>query len=254
MNSLGLIRSLVIYWRPGRQRALQELYRPFVGSGDLVFDVGAHIGDRTAAFAALGARVVALEPQPRARRWLVRLAGRRGAVTVRPEAVGRTPGKAQLQVSGRTPTVSTLDPGWARTMTERNPGFRRVRWDRQVEVSVTTLDRLVEEYGMPVFCKIDVEGHEAEVLRGLSRPIPALSVEFVAGSLHVAAAAVEHIEGLAPYEFNAVTGEERSFLFPRWRTGEEIRAWLLQEGAESLPSGDLYARRWIAGDGSDGAP
>ena len=54
---LGLVRSLIIYWRPGRQRGLRELYRPFVGAGDLAFDVGAHLGDRTAAFVALGRRV-----------------------------------------------------------------------------------------------------------------------------------------------------------------------------------------------------
>ena len=65
---LGLARSLVIYWRPGRQRGLRELYRPFLCAGDLAFDVGAHLGDRTAAFQKLGARVVALEPQPAARR------------------------------------------------------------------------------------------------------------------------------------------------------------------------------------------
>lgn len=61
---LGLLRSLVTYWRPGRQRGLRRMYRPLVQPGDLVFDVGAHLGDRAAAFAALGARVVALEPQP----------------------------------------------------------------------------------------------------------------------------------------------------------------------------------------------
>src|SRR5690606_17457557 len=58
---LGITRSLIVYWRPGRQRGLRDLYRPFVAPGGLVFDVGAHIGDRTAAFASLGARVVALE-------------------------------------------------------------------------------------------------------------------------------------------------------------------------------------------------
>ena len=70
---LGLVRSLIIYWRPDRQRGLRELYRPVVGAGDLAFDVGAHLGDRTHAFRKLGACVVALEPQPAVRRWLVRI-------------------------------------------------------------------------------------------------------------------------------------------------------------------------------------
>ena len=50
---IGLARSLFVYWRPGRQRGLRRLYAPFVCAGDLVFDVGAHLGDRSAAFAAI---------------------------------------------------------------------------------------------------------------------------------------------------------------------------------------------------------
>ena len=43
---------------------MDRLYGQFVRPGDLVFDVGAHVGDRIAAFRRLGARVVAVEPQP----------------------------------------------------------------------------------------------------------------------------------------------------------------------------------------------
>ena len=74
----GLARSLAGAWRPkGEARdapsegseadqrdaaAMDRLYRQFVRSGDLVFDVGAHVGDRVASFRRLGARVVAVEP------------------------------------------------------------------------------------------------------------------------------------------------------------------------------------------------
>ncbi len=43
---------------------MDRLYRQFVRPGDLVFDVGAHVGDRVASFQRIGARVVAVEPQP----------------------------------------------------------------------------------------------------------------------------------------------------------------------------------------------
>lgn len=239
---LGLVRSLVVYWRPGRQRGLRALYRPFVGPGDVVFDVGAHLGDRTAAFAGLGARVVALEPQPRIARWLERLAGGRGDVTILRRAVGAAPGTAELAVSGANPTVSTLADRWRESIGEANPTFSDVRWDRRVEVPVTTLDALVDEYGTPSFVKIDVEGFEAEVLAGLSRPIPALSVEFVRGSLEVALACVRRLEELASYRYNAIDGEKRSFLMPEWVGAAEISRWLAA-GAAGCSSGDLYARR-----------
>ena len=238
---LGLLRSLVVYWRPGRQRALKRLYRPLVKPGDLVFDIGAHLGDRTAAFVALGARVVALEPQPAVRRWLERIVGRREGVTVSGEAVGRAVGTARLAVSRRTPTLSTLADDWRAKLPEANPTFRNVRWEETVEVPVTTLDALIERYGVPRFCKIDVEGYEAEVLAGLSEPVPGLSVEFVSGGLEVAVACVRRLEALGSYEFNAITGERRSFMFDGWQTGESMARWL-GDGAGGASSGDVYAR------------
>lgn len=243
---LGLLRSLVVYWRPGRQGGLRRLYRPWVGPGDLVFDLGAHLGDRSAAFAALGARVVALEPQPLIARWLARIVGGNDRITVRTEAVGRSPGTGELAVSRRTPTVSTLADDWRQRLPRDNPGFRDVRWDDRVTVPVTTLDELIDRYGVPAFCKIDVEGHEAEALAGLSRPLSALSFEFVSGGLDVAVDCVRRLERLGAYEFNAVAGERRSFLFDRWMDAGATVEWLAA-GAGELSSGDLYARR-LGGD------
>lgn len=238
---LGLLRSLFVYWRPGRQRALRRLYAPFVAPGDLVFDVGAHLGDRTAAFAALGGRVIALEPQPELLPWLRRLVGRDPRVVIREEAVGREAGTARLAVSEATPTLSTLADDWRERVVQENPTFRDVRWDRFVEVPVTTLDDLIATHGEPRFCKIDVEGHEAEALAGLSRPIEALSVEFVSGSLDVAVACVHRLETLGRYEFNTVLGEGRSFQMSGWRGPAEVVGWL-ESGADGASSGDLYAR------------
>ena len=238
---LGLLRSFVIYWRPGRQRRLRQLYQHLVGPGDLVFDIGAHLGDRTLAFATLGARVVALEPQPQLFSWLKYLVGRHARVTVRTEAVGRGVGIAQLAISRRTPTVSTLAKAWRQQIPETNPSFRHVRWDRVVDVPVTTLDALIDTYGLPKFCKIDVEGYEAEVLAGLSHQIPRMSLEFVSGSLDIAVSCVRRLNELGTYEFNAVPGEQRCFIFDHWVTSNHLLEWL-GAGAKSISSGDLYAQ------------
>jgi FkbM family methyltransferase len=246
---LGILRSFLTYWRPGRQAALRRLYEPLVGAEDLVFDVGAHLGDRSIAFATLGARVVAFEPQPSIARWLRRLVRRHPRVEVRPEAVGRKAGTARLAVSRRFPTVSTLSARWQERVAEGNPGFRGVHWDRSVEVEVVTLDQMIEVYGMPSFCKIDVEGHEPEVLAGLSHPLPALSLEFVSGDLSAAIRCVQQLRFMATYEFNVVLGEERAFRWKNWQAPEAVVVWL-GEGADGASSGDVYARR-VAGEGAE---
>jgi len=238
---VGLLRSFVVYRRLGRQRGLRQLYGPFVSAGDLVFDVGAHLGDRSAAFSSLGARVIALEPQPHVATWLERWTGRDPRITVLREAVGRAPGKARLAVSRANPTVSTLSEGFQRDVAAANPGFRSVRWDESVEVPLTTLDALIERYGIPSFVKLDVEGWEAEALAGLSQAIRAVSFEFVTGATQVGNACVLRLLELGSYEFNVVPGEGRKFVFDAWRTGDEIARWL-DAGTGGISSGDVYAR------------
>lgn len=237
----GLARSLWLYRRPGRQPGLRRLYAPFVQTGDLVFDIGAHVGDRSLAFAALGARVVALEPQPMLAAWLRRNLGCNPRIEIVEKAVGAEPGVGELQVSRATPTVSSMNARWTRKIGNDNPGFAGVRWDRRIEVPVITLDALIECHGQPAFCKIDVEGHEAEVLAGLGQPLQALSLEFVAGALDVARACVDRLEQLGDYRYDFVIGEQREFQWGEWRSADAVREWLAG-GADGVASGDLYAR------------
>ena len=192
-RTAGLARSLLIYHGiPGRQRRLRRLYRQFVAPGELVFDLGAHVGNRTRAFRALDCRVVALEPQPDCARVLRAIfRGARG-VTVVQAAVGATSGRSRLTINERHPTLSTAADAW-RKERQRDPRFANIHWNHTVTVESTTLARLVARFGEPVFVKIDVEGGEPDVLAGLDRPIASLSFEYLPG----APAAVRGLRGAA---------------------------------------------------------
>lgn len=239
-QTAGLLRSLVIYYaRPWRRRALRRFYAGMIRPGDLVFDIGAHVGNRTRTLHALGARVVAVEPQPLFVHFLRRTLPRE-RVTLVPEAVGARGGRATLNVSRRHPTVSSLSGDWIAHVST-TPGFRHVHWDRSLEVPVTTLDTLIAHHGSPAFVKIDVEGMEADILAGLNQPLPLLSVEYVPAAMTVAQRCIDRLSALGPYEFNRVEGETHAFTWPRWRDPAGTLHALagLDSGARS---GDLYAR------------
>src|SRR6266487_4655497 len=174
----GVVRSLRIYYGDRRRRAgMQRLYGQFVRPGDLVFDVGAHVGDRIAAFRRLGARVVAVEPQSALVKTLKLLYGRDRAVAIEPVAVGRREGTIELKLNIDNPTVSTASEAFVRAAGGA-PGWEGQAWTRAIRVPVTTLDALIARHGMPAFIKIDVEGFEAQALGGLTQPPAALSFEF----------------------------------------------------------------------------
>jgi FkbM family methyltransferase len=240
-HALGFARSLAIYHGlPWRTRALCRHYACFLGPGDLAFDVGAHVGNHARCFAAVGARVIAIEPQPAFALWLRRLFRGRPQVTVVECALAAAPGVVELYGSPRTPTVATASRRWIETV-RASGGFERVRWAKAVPVPATTLDALIARFGLPRFCKIDVEGYEAEVLRGLSQPIPALSFEYVPAAGEVARRAAGLLAALGPYRFNPTIGERRRLLWPEWRRLGALDAWLAARRPDE-PSGDIYAR------------
>jgi FkbM family methyltransferase len=241
VRAAGFGRSLLIYYgQPWRSTALRGHYAALIEPGDLVFDIGAHVGNHSRALAGLGVRVVAIEPQPGFARWLRWLFRGDPRVAVLETAIGARAGKAGLYPSPRTPTVATLSSDWI-TSVRSARSFSRVRWQAPLEVPVTTLDALIEQHGVPRFCKIDVEGYEAEVLRGLSRPIALLSFEYVPAAIEIACEAVGRLAALGRYRFNATIGERRTFRSQAWEDSAAILGWLRQRRPDE-PSGDVYAR------------
>jgi FkbM family methyltransferase len=240
-QQLGILRSRIMYyWKPNNKRRLMKFYSQFVQSGDLCFDIGAHLGNRTNAWLHLGAKVVSVEPQPACIAYLKRHLSHNPHMTLLEKAVGNEPGKLPLFVSELTPTITTLaGEEWRDTMAEKT-SFH-VQWDREVEVEVTTLDELIAEFGLPVFCKIDVEDFELEVLKGLSQALPSLSFEYFSPTMDRALACIDRLDELGVYQYNWSFGESQRLESEAWLSGSEIKATLGAYSTED-PSGDVYAR------------
>ena len=236
----GAARSVRIYRLDRRHAAgLRRLYAPFVRRGDLVFDIGAHAGDRVAAFRALGARVVAVEPQRLLARLLAaeRLLDR--DATVLRCGVGARRGVARMQVNAANPTVSTFAEGFVAAAAGRE-GWRDQVWSGSADVEIETLDALIARFGRPSFVKIDVEGWEADVLAGLSHPAPALSFEVTTVDRTAALSALEQAARLGYRAFRISYGESHAFAGP-WSGLAAMRARLASM-PDAANSADVYCR------------
>ena len=236
----ALSRSLRVYHGDAvRNDSMDALYARFVKAGDLAFDVGAHVGDRVSSFRRLGARVVALEPQPGPARLLRLIHGRHPDVTLLEAAAGDHDGEVTFHVNSANPTVSTASHDFLRAA-DGAAGWEGQVWDRTIAVPCVTLDRLIIEHGRPSFIKIDVEGFEDRVLAGLSQPVAALSFEFTTIARDVAQRCLDRLAALGPYRFDVALGESQRLEFGRWINLAEMSAYL-RELPHAANSGDVYA-------------
>ncbi len=238
----ALLRSLRIYRLDRRHtRTLRAFYQPFVPSGGLVFDIGAHAGDRTACFRRMGARVVSIEPQPMFAGFLRLNHAFDRSVTVLQCVVSDTPGTRTFMVNSSNPTVSTLSSDFVQAAQAQDAtSWAGQVWDRSSSVTAVTLDQLIEQHGRPDFVKIDVEGAELDVLRGLSTALPLLSFEFTMIQRELAHECLARCAALGMTRFNVSLGESHALHFAQW-----VDLATLRDFVNGLPieanSGDIYA-------------
>jgi FkbM family methyltransferase len=207
--------------------AYRKIFSEFVGQGDLVFDVGANTGDVTDCMLSIGAKVVAFEPQPACAMEL-RLRG--ANLRVVEKAVGSAIGFAEMYLKSEK-THASLVYGY-----HSGPDLGKIH------VPVTTLDAAITEYGRPIFCKIDVEGFETEVLKGLSIPIN-LNFEY-----HTHERGVEQVREcieilccLGNPQFNLIGEATGNWLLSEWKSPAEfVRQFPACSGPYTW--GDVFVR------------
>lgn len=223
--------------RPYQLRAFLgdiELFRSLLPPGALCFDVGANIGEKSEALLQAGGRVVAFEPNP----------------LVLPELrarCGHHKNWALVEAAlGSGGAIATL---YARE--SHGQSSLAQEWEGKIvgsyHVPVVTLDSAIQHFGRPVYCKIDVEGWELEVLRGLTQTIPLLSFEFHLNDedIRKTIACLERLIRFGSSCANITAAEASTFHLKEWVPLGQFLGWFPGDLKRSLPGhsyGDIFVK------------
>jgi FkbM family methyltransferase len=182
LGSYNAIRySKIYFWilkykNPDYIKALDEdlaFYRVALGDSlGLVFDVGANHGDKTWAFRQIAKKIVSFEPDKKSFSALRSRYGLDKSICLENIALGELAGVAEFFVEEEGSAYNTLsekERDWLISTNQSNI--------RKVIVPISTLDKMIVKYGVPDFLKIDVEGGEQSVFKGLSYPISVICFE-----------------------------------------------------------------------------
>jgi FkbM family methyltransferase len=222
--------------------AQSGFFKGLIKPGALVFDVGANNGQKSVLFNACGARIVCIEPQPDCCNKLRSLFKNNKDIVIEQIGLAEKPGSLTLSICSDSNAISTFSKEW-----QTNSRFSRgYTWDKTINVEITTLDNLIAKYGLPDYCKIDVENFEYEVVAGLSQPIPLISLEFAMETFHNTEKCLAHLKKLGYKEFNFIVEENASFFLNKWISADELIAEIKKQtvshALKSLLWGDIFAR------------
>lgn len=230
------------YWNLADKRVVDDrhselgFYRELLSGlqkGDIIFDVGANHGYKTQIFLELGAKVVAIEPDRSSQDVLAKkfLRGRlkKKPLVVVGKAVSDTNSQITMWVDSPGSAMNTLSEKWAATLKTNDQRLgHKLSFENRVVVETISVDALIKEHGQPFFVKIDVEGHELSVLRGMLQSVPYLSFEVNLPEFR--REALESIQVLARLnpegKFNFTSDCRRGFAMDQWHVVEEFSAIL----------------------------
>ena len=238
---LGLYYSYLDqkFYRLDNNQAQREFYKNIIRADALVFDIGANRGQRSKIFSDIGAKVVAFEPQSYCISHLKSRFRRNEKVKIREIALGSSK-RIETMYTSDFDTISTLSKNHRDQFARKV--FKEAKWDKTIKVPISTLDHEISIHGKPDFVKIDVEGYEYEVIKGLSEPIKCISFEFTPME-RVFEPTINSIQYLtrlsSKYRFNYSLGEDLEFELDSNISGEELLRMKSFRNASNF--GDVYA-------------
>lgn len=146
-----------------------------------VVDVGAHVGDVAERLLDCGCQVYAFEPFPVSFAALQDRLGDRANFTASPVAIGRADGEGRLNIAATATEAEGLDPSLFHSLVD-HPLGTSIRFAETLPVRIRSLASLRQTGEIPRqigLLKVDTEGADIEVIKGLGEPdIPVVMTEY----------------------------------------------------------------------------
>ncbi len=217
----------------------KKFYGSIINKNDLCFDVGANVGNRIAPLLEIGAKVVAVEPQDHCVKFLKYKFG--DTITIINKGLGEAESVKDFYISNLS-VLSSFSEDWITSV--KNTRFKAYNWNKVVKVEMTTLDKIIEKYGKPAFIKIDVEGYEVEVLKGLTQPVKMISFEYTVPEQTVKA--IQCLELINKFnkniECNYSVGESMIYESAQWLNFDAMKRHVETDSFLKTHFGDIYVR------------
>ena len=207
-------------------------YKKLIKQGDMCFDIGANVGYKSKLFLALGAKVIAIEPQSICLDVLKKIKHKQFSFVNC--GVGSKDEVKDLQLANH-PEVATFSQPFIDYFQNET-----LKWKQKEAVQLKKLDTLIDEFGLPNYCKIDVEGYEYEILSKLSYQIPIIEFEFTAAFISETVSCIELL-GKNDSQYNFNLHERPKFELKRWVNASKMISILKKMPLDRL-HGNIFVK------------
>lgn len=217
------------------------LINSILNPDDLVFDIGCNMGDKIQDYLNHRCKVIGFDPQYECYNHCINRFNNVPDVKLENIALDEKEGTETMFIASYH-TISSLSKDFVDTTSKTR--FSDYNWNRSREVKVDTLDNMIHKYGNPQFIKIDVEGYELNVLKGLTQPINYISIEFTPELCYKTLDCIEYISKLNDDKsiFNYGYCSHNNFKYDNWVSKEEIINYLTSVKDYKNEFGDVYIK------------
>lgn len=191
----------------------------------MYFDIGANAGDYTQYLLSNGAeKVICVEANPyQAINLRKRFIGQN--VIIVNKAISDIEGKIDFYICPECDVVSTCDEQWRTNSRFSQPDRNWVK----IEAETISIDKLIEEYGIPTHMKIDVEGYEYHALLGMTKNYCQLRFEWSEEKQKEIILSIEYLMKIGYSYFGVMIGDDFNSVITEYITGEDIIEYIKTE-------------------------